>query len=90
MFDMSDGFPSLLESFSRIKCPTLVWSYITTLFVSWFLSQVLGAKSDILFPITQQREIAHVLEQSGRNKTCFAIYIRFFEIKGTNLSHSMK
>ena len=32
MFDMSDGFPSLLESFSRIKCPTLVWSYITTLF----------------------------------------------------------
>lgn len=49
MFDMGDGFPSLLDGVKRVKCPLLV----------------LGVTSDILFPVSQQREMADLLKMAG-------------------------
>ena len=51
MFDMSEGFGSLQESVSRVQCPVMV----------------LGAQTDILIPIWQQREMVKLLRASGMN-----------------------
>ncbi|XP_002736918.1 uncharacterized protein LOC100374280 [Saccoglossus kowalevskii] len=55
MFDMGDGFPSLLDGVSRIKCPVMV----------------LGVQTDILFPVWQQREIGDLLRQSGNEAVTY-------------------
>lgn len=55
MFDMSDGFGSLKEGLAQVKCPVMV----------------IGVKTDILFPIIQQRELADVLQQSGNTAVTF-------------------
>ena len=51
MFDMGDGFPSLLEGIARVHCPLLV----------------LGVTSDVLFPVSQQREMATLLQEAGES-----------------------
>ncbi|XP_022094913.1 probable serine-O-acetyltransferase [Acanthaster planci] len=50
-FDIGEGFPSLLEGLARVKCPVMV----------------MGAKSDILMPVTQQRQLANLLQESGND-----------------------
>lgn len=49
MFDMSAGHLSLGHSVAKIQCPALV----------------VGATSDILFPITQQRQIVDLLRTAN-------------------------
>lgn len=55
LFDMSEGFASMEESLARIKAPALV----------------IGAKTDILFPIQQQQELVKWLEASGHCRVTF-------------------
>ena len=50
VFDAAEGFSSLEEGLARIKCPVMV----------------IGVKTDILFPVAQQRELANALTKSGR------------------------
>ena len=59
LFDLSEGFPTVQSALSNIKCPVLV----------------MGAQTDLLFPVKQQRELANVLKESGSsfyslNKSC--------------------
>ena len=49
LFDMSDGYSSLLEGVSRVKCPVMI----------------IGIQTDILIPCWQQKEIADLLKESG-------------------------
>eukprot|EP00038_Savillea_parva_P025140 m.46382 g.46382 ORF g.46382 m.46382 type:complete len:508 (+) comp6755_c0_seq1:297-1820(+) len=55
MFDMSDGHLSLAHGVARVQCPALV----------------VGATSDILFPITQQRQIVDMLRKSGNTDVSY-------------------
>ncbi|XP_071489149.1 uncharacterized protein [Diadema antillarum] len=55
MFDMGEGFSSLRDGMSRVRCPVLV----------------LGINSDILFPIGQQRELVDLLKASGNDAITF-------------------
>ena len=48
-FDIGEGLSSLREGLARVKCPVMV----------------MGAKSDILIPVTQQRQLANLLQESG-------------------------
>eukprot|EP00037_Helgoeca_nana_P026026 m.289874 g.289874 ORF g.289874 m.289874 type:complete len:471 (+) comp27115_c0_seq3:331-1743(+) len=49
MFDMSDGHLSLTHGVAQIRCPALI----------------VGATSDILFPITQQRQLVDLLKNTN-------------------------
>ena len=49
-FDMGEGFSSLLDGVSRVKCPTMI----------------IGVQTDILIPVAQQRQIASLLRESGQ------------------------
>jgi homoserine O-acetyltransferase len=49
IFDVSEGFNSLEEGLSRVTCPVMV----------------IGVQTDILFPISQQRELASALQTAG-------------------------
>lgn len=49
LFDMGEGYSSLQEGLSRVKCPVMV----------------IGVQTDILFPIWQQRTLAELLQKSG-------------------------
>lgn len=55
IFDMTEGYNSLEEGLARVKCPVMV----------------IGVKTDILFPISQQRELASVLQSSGNENVTF-------------------
>jgi homoserine O-acetyltransferase len=55
LFDMGDGYSSLVEGLSRVKCPILV----------------MGVTTDILFPIHQQRELARLLKAAGNNNVVY-------------------
>lgn len=60
LFDMAEGFSDLEEGLSRITCPTMV----------------IGVQTDILFPIWQQRELAQVLQDSGKDLVpCFSLNV---------------
>lgn len=61
LFDMGDGFNSLAEGVARVQCPTLV----------------VGVQSDILFPISQQRELVELLRQ-GKND-----HVAYYELNAT-------
>ena len=50
LFDMSKDHESLVEGLSKVQCPVMV----------------VGVKSDILFPLIQQQELADTLMQTGR------------------------
>ncbi|KAL4219551.1 hypothetical protein ACF0H5_022127 [Mactra antiquata] len=55
IFDMAEGYNSLQEGLSMVKCPVMV----------------IGVTTDILFPIIQQRELASVLQESGNKTVTF-------------------
>ncbi|XP_072177133.1 uncharacterized protein [Diadema setosum] len=55
MFDMGEGFDSLQEGISRVRCPVMV----------------LGAQTDLLIPIWQQREMVDLLKASGNDAIAF-------------------
>ncbi|XP_061169662.1 uncharacterized protein LOC133179004 isoform X1 [Saccostrea echinata] len=55
LFDMGEGYGSLKEGLSRVKCPVMV----------------IGVQTDILFPIWQQRTLAQLLQESGNNGVTF-------------------
>lgn len=66
LFDVSEGYSSLNEALAKVKCPTLV----------------MGAQTDILFPVTKQRELAKSLKSSGNNSVTYfemdSIYGKIF------------
>ena len=49
MFDVADGYKSKAQALSRVHSPTMI----------------IGVKSDILFPVWQQRQLAEQLKLSG-------------------------
>ena len=49
LFDMSKDHESLIKGLSHVTCPVMV----------------IGVKSDILFPVMQQQELADTLMDSG-------------------------
>lgn len=55
LFDLGEGFSSLVEGVARVQCPTLV----------------LGVQSDVLFPVTQQREIERLLKEAQNHKVTY-------------------
>jgi homoserine O-acetyltransferase len=55
MFDIGEQFGSLEDGMARITCPTLV----------------IGVQSDILFPITQQKEIVSLLKGTGNQRVTY-------------------
>ncbi|XP_059140375.1 uncharacterized protein LOC131928379 [Physella acuta] len=55
MFDIAEGYGSLNEGLSRVKCPVMV----------------IGVQTDILFPIWQQRELAAALQAAGNQQVTF-------------------
>jgi len=55
LFDISDGYSNLNEAFSNIKCPIMI----------------MGAQTDILFPVRQQRDLANWLKKSGNNSVTY-------------------
>ncbi|XP_020612275.1 serine O-acetyltransferase-like [Orbicella faveolata] len=55
LFDLGEGFSSLLEGVARIQCPTLV----------------LGVQSDVLFPVTQQRELESLLKEAQNHDVTY-------------------
>ncbi|XP_033122068.1 serine O-succinyltransferase-like isoform X2 [Anneissia japonica] len=55
LFDMSDGFDSLQEGLSRVKCPVMV----------------IGVQTDILFPVWQQRQLSDLLKNSGNDAVTY-------------------
>lgn len=50
LFDISEGFSSLKEALSNIRVPVLV----------------MGAQTDLLFPVKQQRELTKWLKEAGK------------------------
>jgi homoserine acetyltransferase len=55
LFDVADGFQSTTEALSNIKCPVMI----------------MGSKTDILYPVTQQRELANSIKASGNNSVTY-------------------
>ncbi|XP_065829572.1 uncharacterized protein [Oscarella lobularis] len=55
LFDLGDGCDSLLSGVARITCPVLV----------------LGVPSDVLFPVSQQREAADILRNTGNSAVTY-------------------
>lgn len=55
LFDIAEGFDCQIDAMSNIKCPVLI----------------MGAQTDILFPVKQQRELSKVLKESGNNSVSY-------------------
>ena len=55
LFDISEGYGSNQEAFSRLKCPVMV----------------MGCQTDILFPVRQQRDIARWIKESGNDSVTY-------------------
>jgi homoserine acetyltransferase len=55
LFDISEGFETIDESLRNITCPVLI----------------MGAQTDILFPVRQQRELAKWLKDSGNKSVSY-------------------
>ena len=49
LFDLDDYFPEGTSGLSQVRCPSLV----------------MGASTDLLFPVWQQRELADKLRKEG-------------------------
>ena len=49
LFDLAETFGSMHSALSRVKCPIMV----------------IGVKTDMLFPVWQQRELAQHLQEAG-------------------------
>jgi len=61
LFDMGDGQKSYEAGVARVKCPTLI----------------LGVKSDILFPVWQQLEVAEILQAYGTKVTYYELRAKY-------------
>lgn len=55
LFDLSEGFADLKSALSNIKCPVMI----------------MGAQTDILFPVKQQRDLANSLKESGNSSVTY-------------------
>ena len=55
LFDIFEGYEKPTDAMSLIKCPVLI----------------MGAQTDILFPVKQQRELAKILKESGNNSVSY-------------------
>lgn len=66
LYDAADGFKDTTEALSNIKCPVMI----------------MGSQTDILFPVTQQRELANALKESGNSSVTYfemdSLYGLFF------------
>ena len=51
IYDVANGFKDTNDALSNIKCPTMI----------------MGSQTDILFPVSQQRELANSLKKSGND-----------------------
>ena len=61
LFDLAETFGSMHSALSRVKCPIMV----------------IGVKTDMLFPVWQQRELAQHLQEAGacqKRQTCTVPY----------------
>lgn len=69
LYDIADGFSSLETAASNIRCPVLI----------------MGAKTDILFPVKQQIDLSKMLKDSGNNAVTFfemeSLYGWYFRVK---------
>jgi homoserine acetyltransferase len=68
LFDVSEGYSSINEALSRIKCPTMI----------------MGAQTDVLFPVKQQRELAQWIKEAGNNAVT---YFEMDSLYGTLISY---
>eukprot|EP00455_Lapot_gusevi_P016061 TRINITY_DN1821_c0_g1_i3.p1 TRINITY_DN1821_c0_g1~~TRINITY_DN1821_c0_g1_i3.p1 ORF type:complete len:453 (+),score=91.74 TRINITY_DN1821_c0_g1_i3:59-1360(+) len=57
LFDLATDQESYEAGVARVRCPTLV----------------IGVQSDILFPVWQQRELAHLLKKAGTQVTYYEL-----------------
>ena len=55
LFDISEGYSSLNDALSHIKCPIMI----------------MGAQTDILFPVKQQRDLSNWLKKSGNEAVTY-------------------
>ncbi|XP_014767701.1 uncharacterized protein LOC106867363 [Octopus bimaculoides] len=55
LFDIQDGFDTLTEGLARVACPCMV----------------IGVKTDILFPVWQQRNLAESLQEAGNEAVTY-------------------
>lgn len=55
LFDIGEGFPTLKEAMSKIKCPVLV----------------MGAQTDLLFPVKEQRDLTKTLKEAGNESVTY-------------------
>jgi homoserine acetyltransferase len=55
LFDISDGFDNMVDALSTIRSPVLI----------------MGAQTDILFPVKQQRELAKLLKEAGNGSVSY-------------------
>jgi homoserine O-acetyltransferase len=55
LFDISEDYSTIIEALSNIKCPVMI----------------MGAKTDALFPIEQQRELSTLLKESGNHSVTY-------------------
>ncbi len=68
LFDISEGYSSITESLSKVKCPILI----------------MGAQTDILFPIKQQRNLAKWLKEAGNES------VSYYELNSLYGKYSIK
>ena len=52
LFDLSETYGSMHKALSRVTCPIMV----------------IGVKTDMLFPVWQQRELAQHLQEAGARR----------------------
>ena len=55
LYDLSEGYKNAEEALSRIECPVMI----------------MGAQTDILFPIQQQRDLADTLKRAGNQNVTY-------------------
>ena len=55
LYDIADGFDTIIDALSSINSPVLI----------------MGAQTDILFPVKQQRELAKLLKEAGNSSVSY-------------------
>lgn len=55
LFDIAEDYPTLSDALKKVQCPVMV----------------LGVKTDILFPIWQQQELAAGIRAAGNSRVTF-------------------
>ena len=55
LFDISGGYSSMVSALANVVCPIMI----------------MGSQTDILFPVSQQRELANGLKEAGNNSITY-------------------